>query len=493
MSISFITPLHVIDAYRRRNWRTCHLSLIDVIQKNGCEWLVPEVVGPLGGFGDREGCTPIQVKGSPNRSRLRNIGLENASFDFVCFVDADMVMHPEVWEQALVACKQWKAYSPYSFISKPSREQTKEAINGFAYQWNVPIASPVPNLNLSGGISFFNKDYLNSIGGWDERFMLWGYEDLALNMLVHNTAKSFCDGATSVHLWHPVSKDATYKKGPSKVLYEKEYVGKDTDVILNRRKLKLPETDTLEYHIVDKCNLSCAYCAHYSNFHASNRKLSVDDIVAEWKPWATRIRPKVFNILGGEPTMHKDLVQIVKHAKDIWCGSTIRVITNGFKLKEHAALASELIGHELRISLHHGGEKDNELRLIGNGFANAGVNVLFVDHSNDQKAQWYKFYNLNEKGQLEPYEDNNQRASWRSCIAKRCHVLRDGRLFKCPQIAFSSTVGIEWPEFKRYQSCEVGGDVAEWLIREDEACCSHCPSSPQIISIAATMIKTTIL
>jgi hypothetical protein len=60
---------------------------------------------------------------------------------------------------------------------------------------------------LSGGISFFQKAFLQSIGSWDESFTRWGYEDRELDERMHlHTQRHIKLPATAYHMWHPVNR-----------------------------------------------------------------------------------------------------------------------------------------------------------------------------------------------------------------------------------------------------------------------------------------------
>ena len=80
-------------------------------------------------------------------------------------------------------------------------------------------------------------------------------------------------------------------------------------------------------HILETCNYNCKHCfAHFN----SNKILFIDD----WKKIidnclkSTNIQE--FNIAGGEPLLHKDLIDIAKYInyKNIKCS----LITNGFSM-----------------------------------------------------------------------------------------------------------------------------------------------------------------
>ncbi len=82
--------------------------------------------------------------------------------------------------------------------------------------------------------------------------------------------------------------------------------------------------------LTDDCNLSCSYCNEYTK-GAPLPSLSV------LKARALRLHVLgvlVFDILGGEPLLHKDLVPLIRHIKGLGgsSGNIVTLITNGFLL-----------------------------------------------------------------------------------------------------------------------------------------------------------------
>jgi molybdenum cofactor biosynthesis enzyme MoaA len=84
----------------------------------------------------------------------------------------------------------------------------------------------------------------------------------------------------------------------------------------------------IEFHVAHGCNLTCESCSHYSN-HNHTGILTVEESQEQMIPWSKRIKPKWFSLMGGEPTLNKNLVEIVELSAKIWRDTKIRVITNG--------------------------------------------------------------------------------------------------------------------------------------------------------------------
>ncbi len=129
--------------------------------------------------------------GEPNRGAARNAGIGVATGDIVAFVDDDVVLP----ERFLHARARAHARSRNAAVSGPIL--------------NVPSAAaqPRPTLaNFSG--AFFctcnvsvARGALAAVGGFDERFNLYGWEDteLGLRLRRHGIRRAF---AWDAYLWH---------------------------------------------------------------------------------------------------------------------------------------------------------------------------------------------------------------------------------------------------------------------------------------------------
>ncbi len=88
------------------------------------------------------------------------------------------------------------------------------------------------------------------------------------------------------------------------------------------------QSTNLFFHILTQCNLKCRHCYIDPVQHGENL-LSLSTI----KTWMAAFAAKSANtnliLLGGEPTLHPDLSQIIKHAGNLGFGS-ITVDTNGY-------------------------------------------------------------------------------------------------------------------------------------------------------------------
>ena len=89
-----------------------------------------------------------------------------------------------------------------------------------------------------------------------------------------------------------------------------------------------PFLNYLEVNVVDHCNLNCKGCAHFSN--VSNRNfVSLDSFTDDLKIISEKFNLYYFRLLGGEPLLHPNIVDLVKIARAILKKTTIVLVTNG--------------------------------------------------------------------------------------------------------------------------------------------------------------------
>jgi hypothetical protein len=252
-------------------------------------------------------------------------------------------------------------------------------------------------------------------------------------------------------------------------------------------KSKVFEVANLEVHAWHGCNLACESCSHYSSL--GMRGGPTAQICEDWMgSWAQRLSPRTFSIVGGEPTLNRDLARIVQSAASIWPRSEIRVVTNGFLLAKHTelpAVMSKLRGRAfLEISSHHGSEefqaKFRPVRELAEGWEKDGVDIRIK--SADQI--WTRRYAVN--GDQVDFLNGDPRSAWQSCVGKHSKQIYLGKLWKCPPITYfdllPSSVRVEpfWRNlagsYKALPADCSDDELATFLGREEEDVCRLCPS-----------------
>lgn len=91
----------------------------------------------------------------------------------------------------------------------------------------------------------------------------------------------------------------------------------------------------LSFAINDDCNAACKHCSFYGGVDDKTRATMTTEQAKKVIRDAQELGTSVINIVGGEPTLHQDLAEIIKSVnKDL---STVIMFTNGSILAEQAS------------------------------------------------------------------------------------------------------------------------------------------------------------
>ncbi|MFN9982822.1 MAG: hypothetical protein ACK53Y_23030, partial [bacterium] len=83
--------------------------------------------------------------------------------------------------------------------------------------------------------------------------------------------------------------------------------------------------------------------------------VSVEDARENFDAWRGRLAPKQIAILGGEPTLNPDLIQIIELGRGSFPNSSGLFVTNGFFLDRHPDLPRALIDNDFRMDVSQHG------------------------------------------------------------------------------------------------------------------------------------------
>lgn len=191
--------------------------------------------------------------------------------------------------------------------------------------------------------------------------------------------------------------------------------------------------DRIEYSITDQCNLNCAYCCHYASiakkyfvklisFQSDINRLS--ELTREGRDLGT------LGILGGEPLLHPDFIEIVTYARIQLPYSRIRVTTNGLllnKLTKPQLAILHRFDIEILISKYR---ETDDFDAMDKLLTEYGIIHKFC--SNNELVTFCK-YAMDPDGTQDPEESHRKCELWQEYYT--CHELRDGILYPCSQIA----------------------------------------------------------
>lgn len=273
----------------------------------------------------------------------------------------------------------------------------------------------------------------------------------------------------------------------------------------------------LEWHAAHACNFSCESCAHLSNHGVGDKMITVDQLKDWFAGWKNRIIPKSMAIVGGEPLLNKQIIEVIKLSRDSWTyvpGQFFRLTTNGTLLHRYPDLPKVLAetGCALHISYHGPGKKYDEkwksiVALANEWQHKFGITVYRREENGDEPSwstdppeQWSRMFNgFGEY--LTPYKDNDPESSWANCpTGQNCFQLLDGNIYKCAPIAYlplaakKYKLSSDWNQYLAYQpltpDCTLT-DIRNFFDRGAESVCSMCPTEPIVFQKKDPLIPVT--
>ena len=160
----------------------------------------------------------------------------------------------------------------------------------------------------------------------------------------------------------------------------------------------LKQSKYLRISVVNTCNLSCFFC-HNEGADITGEKLSIDAL-----EFACKIAKKEgftkFKLTGGEPTIRKDILQLVERLSAIGLDD-FSMITNGVLLEDLAEPLKKAGLQRINVSLHTLDQEKFDAMLIRNtvsldriirgidraidvGFTDMKINFVYTGSDSDQ-------------------------------------------------------------------------------------------------------------
>jgi GTP 3',8-cyclase len=229
------------------------------------------------------------------------------------------------------------------------------------------------------------------------------------------------------------------------------------------------QTRSLEAHVVDHCNLTCAECCSLSpllpRWLASPASLERDLARAR-----TVLAPGVFKLVGGEPLLHPELVACLEVARRSGIAPVLSITTNGLLLERSDDALWQAVD-ALTISLYpQPALSDATVAAIAARAARFGVTLnwkrqdQFVKMTRERRAS----------------DEAETRTIYQQCwIRERCHMLREGVFYTCTRPPHFSALYRGRLDFTG-DGIPLDGDglrdaLLAYLGREQPlAACAHC-------------------
>lgn len=190
----------------------------------------------------------------------------------------------------------------------------------------------------------------------------------------------------------------------------------------------------IEVSITDRCNLNCAYCSHYASLCKDTKDMSLRTFVNDIQRLGfITLRGKelgTLGILGGEPFLNKDLLDMCVIAREELPYSRVRITTNGIYLLN-------LTGQQLGIL------RRNDVEILISKYLN---DTSFYNEIERVLNEYHIIYKYTQGGTITNFskfymdETGNQFrvTSHDNCTLCKgtytCHELRNGYIYPCSQI-----------------------------------------------------------
>lgn len=181
-----------------------------------------------------------------------------------------------------------------------------------------------------------------------------------------------------------------------------------------------------EVHLTEHCNLNCQSCDNFSPL-AEAQFVSRESFALD----LFRLRHlakdsiKLIRLLGGEPLLHPDAIELCEIARAYFSDSEIRLTTNGILLNQMSDkfwtsckdnnITIEITFYPINIGYDKIKEKAEKF------------DVKVIPFGNIEKPEKFSYRNpINTKG------DQNIEENWSKCYqVGSCTSLKDGKLYPC--------------------------------------------------------------
>ena len=247
----------------------------------------------------------------------------------------------------------------------------------------------------------------------------------------------------------------------------------------------------LDFNIAYACNLSCKGCISLSDFPRKGVE-SYKSLELQCMNWHKIINPKIISIFGGEPLLHPKLIDVLLLIRVYWPTSVIRLITNGYLLKNYDPEKWFALGKfEMQISVHRRDHEyllNQEIKKIlqckarwkpFRGTSGGHKDIGFKhEHVTIYKSRFKNFimpYKLNGHVIVPFKSDPNK--SHAICGSPDTPILYKNKLFKCAPIA--NILDVDNNNLYNYKGMDAHEDMHEFInnINKPESICSMCPEN----------------
>lgn len=207
-NISILIPFKSDGGQREKNWNWL---------KKRYELLMPNAELCIGDSDIEPYC----------RSAAINNAAKLATKDIFIIADADMVFDINQIKTGIEMLSQHAWVIPFTITAFLTVEQTNSLLqkDPAIIMSNIDFAGCRYFMNSVSEVNILPRKHFEKIGGFDERFKGWGFEDMAFQSAMDNLCGAFkrIEDAKVWHLYHPPASEAYYSQNAS--LFYNNYAG----------------------------------------------------------------------------------------------------------------------------------------------------------------------------------------------------------------------------------------------------------------------------
>ena len=180
-----------------------------------------------------------------------------------------------------------------------------------------------------------------------------------------------------------------------------------------------------EVHLADHCNLNCVACSHFSPL-AEPSFVNIETFKRDFERMGELFSHKCewIHLLGGEPLLNPDIIELMKIARENFSEGDIQLVTNGILLpQQDDNFWKACHDNNIKVMMTHYPIKIDleKIKSMAKKF-----DVIFLYFGSEQEK------NIMRKCTMDLSGKNNAARNFLKCgLANGCPMLCDGKLYVC--------------------------------------------------------------
>lgn len=184
---------------------------------------------------------------------------------------------------------------------------------------------------------------------------------------------------------------------------------------------------SIEINLTDHCNLKCANCDHASNL-LPEHFISVEQVLQDLDNMADILHAGEIKLLGGEPLLHPNIIEIAKIVKESMIADEICIFTNGTLIDKVSEELWQYIDG-IYISIYPG--------------IKYKFDEKFLKNISNRHHMWIQIHPISSFNKTLLNKENTDKELvkfiYNRCTKTHfwsCHAIQEGYYYKCSVSAF---------------------------------------------------------